>query len=297
MLPRLPRWPSVLSTAGLAACVLSACVSAPEGGTGAPPTPEPPAVVSNVGSSVGSGGGASGSRGDLVTASDETELAKRARIRLELASAYFAQGQAVTALDEVKRALQVDPENVGAYNLRGLIYASLGEVALADESFRRALSIAPADADTLHNHGWFLCRQRRFAEARSRFTAALAVPQYREPSKTLLAQGVCEAAAGDLVAAERLLLRSYELDAGNPTTAFNLAEVLLRRGDTDRARFYLQRVNQVPERVNAQTLWLAARIERKRGNLAAAEEWAQQLRSRFPNARETAAYEQGKFDE
>ncbi|HMW24231.1 MAG TPA: type IV pilus biogenesis/stability protein PilW [Burkholderiaceae bacterium] len=274
-----------LLAAVLPLAVLSACVSTPEGGAAAATTPEPPVTS------------ASSGRSDLVTASDETDQAKRARIRLELASAYFGQGQAVTALDEVKRALVVDPENVGAYNLRGLIYASLGEVALADESFRRALSIAPADADSLHNYGWFLCRQRRFPEARVRFTAALAVPQYREPSKTLLAQGVCEAAAGDLATAERLLLRSYELDAGNPTTAFNLAEVLLRRGDTDRARFYLQRVNQVPERVNAQTLWLAVRIERKRGNLAAAEEWAQQLRSRFPNARETASYEQGKFDE
>lgn len=295
--PRLGRLMGRLMGGLLVASLLAACVSAPEGAGGAATSPEPPAVVSNIVSSTGATSGSAGGRADLVTASDETDQAKRARIRLELASAYFGQGQAVTALDEVKRALLVDPENVGAYNLRGLIYASLGEVALADESFRRALSIAPADADSLHNYGWFLCRQRRFTEARSRFTAALAVPQYREPSKTLLAQGVCEAAAGDLPAAERLLLRSYELDAGNPATAFNLAEVLLRRGDTDRARFYLQRVNQVPERVNAQTLWLAVRIERKRGNLAAAEEWAQQLRSRFPNARETTAYEQGKFDE
>lgn len=300
MFAALRSCPALLGWSGaglLAACLLSACASVPEGATGAAPSTEPAAEISSVGSSVGVAAGSTAARGDLVTASDETDQAKRARIRLELASAYFGQGQAVTALDEVKRALVIDPENVGAYNLRGLIYASLGEVVLADESFRRALSIAPGDADSLHNYGWFLCRQRRFPEARVRFTAALAVPQYREPSKTLLAQGVCEAAAGDLPAAERLLLRSYELDAGNPTTAFNLAEVLLRRGDTDRARFYLQRVNQVPERVNAQTLWLAVRIERKRGNLGAAEEWAQQLRSRFPNARETAAYEQGKFDE
>jgi len=285
----------------VAAGGLAGCVTAPEGAAGSAPSSEPPAAVSNVGSSGGSSGGstvasASG-RGDLVTASDETDLAKRARIRLELASAYFGQGQSVTALDEVKRALVVDPENAAAFNLRGLIYASLGEAVLADESFRRALTIAPTDADALHNYGWFLCRQRRFPEARARFTSALTVPQYREPGKTLLAHGVCEAAAGDLAAAEGLLLRSYELDASNPTTAYNLAEVLLRRGDTDRARFYLQRVIQVPERVNAQTLWLAVRIERKRGNLAAAEESAQQLRSRFPNARETTAYEQGKFDE
>jgi type IV pilus assembly protein PilF len=254
--------------------------------------PQGAGTASSEGTTVGSP-----DRTDLVTASDESEAGKRARIRLELASAYFGQGQVDTALDEVKRALSVDPAYVAAYNLRGLIYASMGEHSLAEDSFRRALGLRPRDADTLHNYGWYLCRQRRYPEARSQFEAALAVPQYREPSKTLLAHGVCEARAGDLAAAQRLLLRSYEIDAGNPTTAFNLAEVLLKRNEPDRARFYLQRVNQVPELVNAETLWLAARIERRRGNTAAAEEWGQQLRSRFPNARETTAYEQGKFDE
>jgi len=269
----------VLPALCAALMALTGCVAMSEGG-GSAASPAP-----------------SGSRGDLVTASDETDLAKRARIRLELASAYFSQGQTATALDEVKRALSIDADNAGAYNLRGLIYASLGEHALAEDSFRRALALRPDDADALHNYGWYLCRQRRFPEARSRFEAALAVPQYREASRTLLAQGVCEAAAGNLAIAEKLLLRSYEIDAGNPSTAFQLAEVLLRRNEAERARFYIQRVNQVPELVNAQTLWLAARIERRRGNLAGAEEWGQQLRSRYPNARETTAYEQGKFDD
>ena len=238
-----------------------------------------------------------GSRADLVTASDETDTAKRARIRLELASAYFGQGQTGTALDEVKRALVADPNSAQAYNLRGLIYASLSEHALAEDSFRRALALKADDADTLHNYGWYLCRQQRYDEARPQFEAAARVPQYREQSKTLLAQGVCEARAGHLAAAERLLQRSFEIDTGNPTTTINLAEVLLRRGDLERARFYVQRVNQVPELTSAETLWLAARIERRRGNPQGADDLGQQLRSRFPSSREAAAFDQGKFDE
>lgn len=266
-------------TLGLLIAAAAGCMTVSEG-------PAPGGAGSAARAGAGSG-----------SAADEGDAARRARIRLELASAYFAQGQTQTALEEVKRVLAIEPDNASALNLRGLIYASLGETALADEQFRRSLSLRGDDPDTLHNHGWFLCRQGRFAEARQRFEAALAQPRYREHARTLLAQGVCEAAAGDLAAAERLLLRSYELDAGNPVTAFNLAEVLLRRNDLERARFYVQRVNQMPEWVNAQTLWLAARIERRRGNVAGAEEWGQQLRSRYPNARETAAYEQGKFDD
>lgn len=234
---------------------------------------------------------------DLVTESDEGDLAKRSRLRLELASAYFSQGQTATALDEVKRALQANPNNGLAYNLRGLIYASLGEQALAEESFRRSLQLSSNDADAMHNYGWYLCGLRRYAEAQAQFSRALTVPQYREQSKTWLAQGICEARAGDLVAAEKSLLHSYELDASNPATAFNLAEVLLRAGNLDRARFYVQRINAVPDYTNADSLWLAARIEYRRGNVAAADELGAQLRTRYPNSRQANAYDQRQFDE
>ena len=47
---------------------------------------------------------------DRVTASDETEAARRARVRMELAAAYFGRGQMTTALDQVKLALAGRPE-------------------------------------------------------------------------------------------------------------------------------------------------------------------------------------------
>ena len=90
---------------------------------------------------------------DRVTASDEPEAQQRARARMELASAYFGQNQMTTALDQVKLAIAADPNYGEAFNLRGLIYANLGDQALAEESFKRALQLNPRDADTMHNYG------------------------------------------------------------------------------------------------------------------------------------------------
>jgi type IV pilus assembly protein PilF len=236
-------------------------------------------------------------RHEIPTASDQTDLDRRARVRLELASAYFGRGQNVTALDEVKKALQARPDLPDALNLRGLIYAALDEPGLAEESFNRALELSPRDADTAHNLGWFLCQQKRYDAADAAFERALAQTNYREPQRTLLTQGVCQARNQQLAQAERTLLRAFELDAGSPAVAVNLAEVLYKRGDYERARFYIRRVNNVDELVTAQTLWLALRIEHRSGQTAQERSLGGQLINRFPEAPETKLYGKGRFDE
>jgi type IV pilus assembly protein PilF len=222
---------------------------------------------------------------------------RRAQVRLELAGAYMSRGQLEVALEEVKRALEVRPDLPEAHSMRALILAGLGDAAGADQSFQRAIQLAPGDGGSLHNRAWFLCQQRRYDEAESQFKAALALPQYRDAVRTYLAMGVCQARAGRLQQAENSLSRSYELDPANPTTAFNLAELLLQRGELERARFLVRRVNQVPEQVSAQSLWLLARIEQRLGNTQAVREVGSQLSQRFPQAPETLRLERGQFND
>ncbi len=230
-------------------------------------------------------------------ASDNADPERRARVRLELAGLYFARGQASTALDEVQQALAAKPDLPEAYSLLGLIHASLGDNRRSEDSFRRALELNPRDADAMHNFGWVLCQQQRYAESDAMFERALAQPQYREPVRTLLAQGVCQARGGRWADAERSLSRSYELDPANPVTAFNLSEVLLRRGELERARFYVARINAQPELSTAQSLWLAARIERRSGNIPALQDLGRQLLDRFPQSPEALQFEKGRFDD
>jgi type IV pilus assembly protein PilF len=235
--------------------------------------------------------------GDLKTESDRTNADRRAQARLELAAAYFGRNQLTTALDEVKQALAARPDLPEALNLRGLIYAEMNEPALAEESFRRAMSVAPRDGDIQHNYGWFLCQQRRFVEADGLFARALSLPQYRSFSRTMLAQGACQARAGQLPRADNTLSRAFELDPTNLAAAYNLADVLYRMGEFERARFYIRRVNQRRDTTNAQSLWLAARIENRLGNAGLVRQLGTELRDRFPQSPEALQYEKGRFDE
>ncbi len=233
---------------------------------------------------------------DLVTASDEPETRTRARIRLELAVGYFEQGQTTIALDELKLALATDPSYGDAYNLRGLVYMRLKDYPLAESSFRRALALKPGDANTLHNLAWLMCQTDRHAESMQLFGQALADPAYGDRAKTLMTQGLCQIRANKPSQGEESLLQSFQLDAGNPITEYNLALLMFQRGDLQRAQFYIRRLNN-SEWANAESLWLGIKVERRLGNRDAAEQLAVPLQKRFGQSREAGYYDRRAFDE
>ena len=102
--------------------------------------------------------------------------------------------------------------------------------------------------------------------------------------------------AGKFSEAESTLARSYELDAGNPVTGYNLADLLFRRKDFRRAQFYIRRLNN-SEFANAESLWLGIQVERKMDDKVAMMQLVAQLRNRFPQSKELGAYERGEFND
>ena len=239
---------------------------------------------------------ATGGEAEMVTESDEPDARRRARIRLELALGYFENGQTAIALDELKQSITADSNYAEAYSLRGLVYMRLNDFRLSEDSFKRALTLNPRDSNIMHNLGWLYCQQARYAQAQQLFSQALANPQYGERAKTWRAQGLCLVRAGQLAEGEQSLFKSYEFDAGNPVTSYNLASLLFQRSDFARAQFYVRRLNN-SELANAESLWLGIKVERRMENREAMMQLAGQLSKRFPKSREAEAYQRGAFDE
>jgi type IV pilus assembly protein PilF len=158
------------------------------------------------------------------------------------------------------------------------------------------LQLNPRDADAMHNYAWMMCQQRRYDESIAMFAQANAVALYTGQSKTYMTRGLCELAAGRAELAERSFARSYELDAGNPVSGYNLSNLLYLRGDLQRAQFYTRRLNN-SDLANAETLWLGIKIERKLGNQPIVQQLTTQLSRRFPQSKELASLNRGAFDE
>ena len=233
---------------------------------------------------------------DIQTTSDEPENRRRARIRLELAVGYYNNGQTTIALDEIKQSISVDPTLFESHNLRGLIYMRLNDLALAEESFKKSLTLNPKAATVQHNYGWMLCKQGRMPEANALFAAALNNPLYNDRAKTLMTQGLCQFESGQRKNAETSLLRSYEIDSSNPIVAYHLALIFFENTEYPRAQFYVRRLNN-GELANAESLWLGMKIERRLENRDVVAQLGAQLKKRFPHAKETISFERGAFNE
>jgi len=244
-------------------------------------------------SSVPATGSASG---DLVTDSDESPARKRAKIRLELATGYYNNGQTTVALDELKQSINADGSLFEAHNLRGLIYMRLNDFPLAEESFRRALQLNPQAASVQHNYGWLLCQNGRMQDSYAQFQGAIANPNYADKSKSWMAMGVCQVKAGARNEAIQSLTRANELDPANPVAGYNLALLLMQRGDLQKAQFHIRRINN-SDYANAESLWLGIKIEQLMGNKDAVTQLGAQLRKRFGQSKEAGLLERGAFDE
>jgi type IV pilus assembly protein PilF len=240
-----------------------------------------------------------GSRQELKTASDQTANDKRAGIRLQLAIGYYQQGSFDVALDEIKKALAADPDLADAYSVRALIYTAMGEMALAEDNYLRAMRLAPRNPELNNNYGSFLCQNGRHALGMAQFEIALGNRMYQSPLKALANAGSCSLDMSNFTAAERYLTEALRYDPDLLSTNAGLARVYFERRDYPRAGTFMNRVKEAAnlDSLAADVLWLGIRIERQLGNKASAAAMATQLRRRHPGSPEFASYLRGALDE
>ncbi len=219
----------------------------------------------------------------------------RARIHTELASAYFERGNMGVALEELRIAIDADPNYAQAFNVLGLVHMDLRENAVAQQHFERALRLSPNDPDINNNYGWFLCHSGREEQSIAYFLAAIKNPLYHTPARSYVNAGLCAMRKNNERDAFDYFERALRSEPDNRQAVLHMASIQHKRGQLESARAYIGRFNKLVE-PTAESLWLALRIERKLGDKSAENTLATQLRRRFSGSKEYQDMVQGKFE-
>jgi type IV pilus assembly protein PilF len=222
----------------------------------------------------------------------EAPAATRAQLKQELAAGYYERGQMDVALEELDGAVKLDPNNARIYNVYGLVYTQLGENAKAEENFRRALALAPADSEIRQNWGWYLCQTGRPRDSVAEFEAAARNPLYKTPWIALINAGKCSAAAGDPVAAQAYYRRALTVSPNNPEAAYNFALLQYKSANYGDSRA-LMRIVMLQANPPPEALYLGLCTERKLGDRQSEVSYVTQLRNRWPDSAETRAIVEG----
>lgn len=234
---------------------------------------------------------------ELTPAGEEqVDAQRRANIRLELANAYFAEGQPTIALQELERVLALDPRRADALGLRGLALQQLGDSRRALQSLQQAVHIAPEDPALQNNLGWVLCESGQPDAALSHFDKALGHRSYASPAKAAMNAGLCSLRLGDRRRARGYFVRALQADPKLLPAHAELARIAFDERDYAGARSHLLPVIASDLAV-ADDFLLAIRTERALGDRAAEQSLAAQWRRRLPDSPQWQAYQSSITDE
>jgi type IV pilus assembly protein PilF len=215
----------------------------------------------------------------------EVSPQRRAELHTELGAGYYERGQMDIALDELNEAVKLDPGYARAYNIYGLVYAVLGETAKAEQSFQRALALAPQDPEIRQNWGFYLCTHGRAGESLAEFDTAIRNPLYKTPEIPLVNAGRCAASIGDFRLADSYFRRALALAANNDAALLGLAQIAYREARNEEARQMLKSMRQAI--LPPVALYLGMCVERRLGDRQAEVSYMTQLKNRYPDADES----------
>lgn len=226
---------------------------------------------------------------------------QRAKVHTDLGRLYLLDGRYEIALEEAKIALEADGAYAPAHNLRALVYMVLNQNELAEENFRRALSIARNDPEINNDYGWFLCQTGRAKASIPHFQVAINNPLFQQPIKPVTNAGLClllvrQDRKVEDRQAENYFLRALRIDPKHTAALFWLADIAYRGNRYDDALLRLKELHKIMPEPVAASAWLALRLARKMGDRDEEARMMGIMRRKYRDSPEYQSLSRGEFD-
>lgn len=175
----------------------------------------------------------------------------RAKKEFEKASAAARRGLTEGAIAHLKKAIEIYPQFVMAYNDLGVQLLSLGRLDEAREALERAVSLDRTGFNPALNLGIVLVHLHRFAEANEMLMRAL--KEQPNSAAARLYSGLAFKGLNQNESAEREFKAAYERGGAEYGVAlFYLGQLCLSQGNRNLALQYFERyLTEVPNAANA----------------------------------------------
>lgn len=228
----------------------------------------------------------------MQRASPEAALEAYTQLGLQ----YLRAGDTVSAKDALQRALEIDDDYAGIYNGLALVFQVEQEFDLAEENFRKAVSLESDSAIYHNNFGAFLYARGRYEEACVEIARATEDPFYPQRAQSFENLGRCYRMIGRPDAAQHAFERSLRLGPNRPLALLELAELHLKAGRLVEAQRYYDQFSALIDlrqvEHSAQSLWLGIQLARINGDSTRAATYSLLLKNLYPQSPEYALFKE-----
>lgn len=218
-----------------------------------------------------------------------------AKTRISLGLTYLKNGNYTQAKFNLDKALQYAPRLADAHYSMAYYYQMVGEMTLADQAYRDAMSLEPKNPDILNSYGAFLCQQGQYEKAKQYFLDAIATQNYIRTAESYENLALCSQSQGQLADAQHYLRMALNHQPGRAKSLMLLAELQAGEQDWLGAKNTLAKYEKLA-RVTPESLLLAAKVEKGLGNLKGMQDYGRMLLQLYPEHQANQAYRLMQYD-
>jgi tetratricopeptide (TPR) repeat protein len=172
------------------------------------------------------------------------------RARFLLGGGWFGQQDYEKAIEQYKKATEINPDYSPAYNLLGYSYRQVEQYPEAEAAFKKYIELIPGDPNPYDSYAELLMKTGRFDESIAQYRKALSVDEHFSPSKVGIATNLMLQGRHGQGAKEMDALYQAARDDGDRRNAlFTKGVILVDAGKTDAALAAIDREYRLDARL------------------------------------------------
>lgn len=180
---------------------------------------------------------------------------------IQLGLGYLMQGSTEKAKAPLKSALKIDPSSAEAHATLAVVFQREMETKLAEQHYRKAISLSGSESRILNNYAGFLFEQKRYKEALDVYLKASEDTLYSERSRVFENLGLTALQLGQRDDAALYFERALRLNNRRSMALLQMAQMSYEDRQYVPARGYYERYTKQAQQT-PQSLLLGIRLAR-----------------------------------